>query len=55
MVETDSFLQFRLADAAITETAKDSYLVVTEDNPLFSYLINQKIATVNLDQIRMIL
>ena len=54
IVETETFLQFRLADAAITQTAKNSYLVVTDDNPLFGYLVNQKIDTVNLDQIRMI-
>jgi len=29
-------------------------LVVTDDNPLFGYLVNQKIDAVNLDQIRMI-
>lgn len=54
IVETKTFLQFRLADAAITETAKNSYLVVTDDNPLFGYLDNQKIDTVSLDQLRMI-
>jgi len=51
---TKTFLQFDLADAAIGETAKDSYLVVTDDNPLFGYLTNQKIDVVNLDQITMI-
>lgn len=54
IAETKTFLQFGLADAAISETAKDSYLVVTDDNPLFGYLTNQKIDAVSLDQIRMI-
>jgi len=54
IAKTKTFLQFSLADTAISETAKNSYLVMTDDNPLFSYLVNQKIDTVNLDQIRMI-
>ncbi len=54
ITRTKTFLQFGLADTAITETAKNSYLVVTDDNPLFGYLVNQKIDAVNLDQIRMI-
>ncbi|MDQ3181131.1 MAG: hypothetical protein M3Q33_11490 [Acidobacteriota bacterium] len=48
------FLQYGLADTAISQTANNSYLVVTDDNSLFSYLVNQKIDTINLDQIRMI-
>lgn len=54
LAQTKIFFQFGLADTAITETAKNSYLVVTDDNHLFGYLINQKIDTVNLAQIRMI-
>ncbi len=54
IAETKTFLQFGLADTAITETAKNSYLVVTDDNPLFGYLVNQRIDTVSLNQIRMI-
>jgi rRNA-processing protein FCF1 len=54
IAETKTFLQFGLADAAISETAKDSYLVVTDDNPLYAYLINQKIDAISLNQIRMI-
>ncbi len=54
IAETNTFLQFGLADTAITETAKNSYLVVTDDNPLFGYLVNQRIDTVSLNQIRMI-
>jgi hypothetical protein len=54
ITRTKTFLQFGLADTAITETAKNSYLVVTDDNPLFGCSVNQKIDAVNLDQIRMI-
>ena len=49
-----SFLNFGLADTAISESAKDSYLVVTNDNKLFGYLSNQKIDVINLEQIRMV-
>ncbi len=54
VAETKTFLQFDLADAAISETAKNSYLVITNDNPLFGYLVNQQIDAVSLDQLRMI-
>jgi rRNA-processing protein FCF1 len=54
IAETKTFLQFGLADAAISETAKNSYLVVTNDNPLVGYLINQKIDVVSLNHIRAI-
>ncbi len=37
IAKTKTFLQFGLADTAITETAKNSYLVVMDDNPLFVF------------------
>jgi len=52
--KNNAFLNFGLADIAISETAKNSYLVVTNDNPLFGYLVNQRIDAVSLDQLRMI-
>ncbi len=54
VAETKTFLQFGLADAAISETARNSFLVITNDNPLFGYLINQKVDAVSLEQLRMI-
>lgn len=48
------FIQFGLADMANLITAKDSYLVFTDDRPLFGYLTNLGIDAVNLDQVRMI-
>jgi len=54
IANTKTFLQFGLADAAISETAKDSYLVITDDTELFGYLHNQKVDVINLEQIRMI-
>lgn len=50
----DTFLKFGLADTSVTHSAKENYLVFTDDNPLYGYLINSQIDAVNLDQIRMI-
>ena len=47
-----SFLTFGLADTAVINTAKDSYLILTDDRPLYGFLINSQIDTVNLDQLR---
>ncbi len=52
--ENRAFLNFGLADIAISETAKDLYLVLTNDSNLFGFLINQKIDVVSLEQIRQI-
>ncbi len=48
------FVELGLTDTAIIETAQNSYLVFTDDNPLYHFLINSNIDAVNLDQIRMI-
>lgn len=50
----DTFLQFGLADTSVTYTAKDSYLIFTDDSRLYGFLINSQIDVVNLDQVRMI-
>jgi hypothetical protein len=50
----DSFLKFGLADTSVSYTAKDTYLIFTDDKPLYGFLMNLKIDVVNLDQIRMI-
>ena len=49
-----TFLKFGLADSSVTYTAKDNYLIFTDDRPLYGFLINSQIDAVNLDQIRMI-
>ena len=49
-----NFRVFGLADTATLEIARDSYLVFTDDRPLFGYLTNLGIDAVNLDQVRMI-
>lgn len=50
----DTFLKFGLADTSVTYSAKDNYLIFTDDRPLYGFLINSQIDAVNLDQIRMI-
>jgi hypothetical protein len=50
----DAFLKFGLADTSVTYTARDNYLILTDDRPLYGFLINSQIDAVNLDQIRMI-
>lgn len=49
------FLKFGLADTAIIETAKDSYLIFTDDKPLYGYLINKGIDAVSFDDLRITL
>ena len=50
----DTFLKFGLTDTSVTYTAKDNYLILTDDRPLYGFLANSQIDAVNLDQIRMI-
>ena len=52
--KNSAFLKFGLADAAIVATAKDSYLVFTDDRPLYGFLINSQIDAISLDQLRLI-
>jgi rRNA-processing protein FCF1 len=52
VTQNDSFNIFGLADTAIADTARDFFLVVTDDKPLFGYLINRGIDAVSLDQLR---
>jgi rRNA-processing protein FCF1 len=53
--ENDAFVKFGLADTAVLEISKDSYLVFTDDKPLYGYLISKGVDAVNLDQLRFIL
>jgi rRNA-processing protein FCF1 len=50
----ETFLKSGLADTAVTYTAKNSYLIFTDDRPLYGFLTNLQIDVVNLDQIRRI-
>lgn len=50
--DSTAFVNFGLTDSAIAELAKDSYLVFTDDNPLYGYLTATGIEAVNLNQIK---
>ncbi len=50
--ESRIFSEFGLADAAIVRSAQNSYLIFTDDNPLYGYLINEEIDAVSLDILR---
>jgi len=47
-----TFLKFGLADTSVTFTAENKYLILTDDRPLYGFLMNSNIDAVNLDQIR---
>lgn len=46
------FLQFRLTDTGIAEITADSYLVVTDDLPLYHALANDQQAAINFNHLR---
>lgn len=50
--KNDAFVKFGLADTAILEISKDSFLVFTDDNPLYGYLINKGVDAINFDQLK---
>jgi hypothetical protein len=52
LVEEDFFAEFGLADTATVNMAKDSFLVVTDDGPLYGLLINNRVDAINFDQLR---
>ena len=49
--KTACFKTLGLADASIVNNAKDKYLVLTEDLPLWAHLRKNKIAAVNFTQL----
>lgn len=52
--DSGAFLGYGLTDSAIFETGRSNYLVVTDDGPLYSFLLGSNVDAVNLTQIRMI-
>ncbi len=52
VVQNKEFINFGLADTATIETAKNSYLIFTDDNPLYGLLLNSKIDAINLSLLR---
>lgn len=52
VVKRNEFIKFGLADTATIQTAKDKYLIFTDDNPLYGFLLNSGIDAISLDQLR---
>jgi hypothetical protein len=52
LCEHPYFRQFRLTDTGIAEVAANSYLVVTDDLPLYHALANDEQAVVNFNHLR---
>lgn len=52
IVESDAFLSFGITDAAIYDLAKDAYLVLTDDGPLFGFLAGKGFDVFSLDILR---
>lgn len=46
------FRQFRLTDTGIAEISEDTYLVVTDDLPLYHALANDEQAVINFNHLR---
>ena len=51
----DSFLKLGLADSAIIEISKDSYLVFTDDQDLYGYLANIGIDAVKFSLLKLLM
>ena len=54
LCKTASFPAFGLADAAVVSEVSGRYLILTDDGPLYGYLVNSGIDAVNLNQIQTI-
>ncbi len=49
---SESFLKFGLADSAIIENSKETYLIFTADNRFYGYLTSTGIDAVNFDSLK---
>ena len=52
--DNSAFVSFGIADASIYDTARDSYLVLTDDLPLYAYLSGNGVDVLNFNEIRTI-
>ena len=52
LCEHSYFRQFRLTDTGTAEISEDSYLVVTDDLPLYHALANDERAVINFNHLR---
>lgn len=50
-VENNPIIEFGLTDAAIEYSAKNNYLVLTNDGPLYGFLLNKEIDVLNFDDL----
>ena len=55
VAESESFLKFGLADSAMLEISKNSYLIFTADNRFYGYLTTMGIDAVNFDSVKLAL
>lgn len=54
LIDSIVFSDFGLADASVYETARQNYLILTDDKPLASFLSNKNVDVVSLDAVRFI-
>jgi rRNA-processing protein FCF1 len=52
LAKDPAFLRFGIADTSILDAAAGSYLVLTEDLPLYAYLQGQGVDVLNFNQLR---
>lgn len=52
IVVNPAFTQFGITDAALSDASPDTYLVLTDDLPLFGYLSNRGVDVLNFNNIR---
>lgn len=53
--KNENFVEFGMADTAILEISKDSYLVLTDDKRFYGLLINNRIDAITFDELRIAL
>lgn len=52
LVGKSEFVELGIADTAILDVAKDTYLICTDDGPLYGHLLNKKIPVINFNLLR---
>jgi hypothetical protein len=50
--QTRCFVKFGLADASLTELGKRNYLILTDDFPLYGYLMKSRLPALNFNHLR---
>ena len=52
LTKSPCFLKFGLADTSIVEVSKNTYLIFTDERPLFGYLVNEGIDAINFEWLK---